>query len=226
MKKIFKISFLMSLLFLGMTNISALERTCVKCGNAIEIPALLPVFVSRLILLIQIVIPIILIVTGLIRYTKAVMSGDDKVIKETNSSFIRSIIAAVLVFIVISIVKTAFTLFDQADTEGSGATNSCVSCFITGDCNKTVCTARDGSKDSHKKDDNGNIIPFKGCSDYSITSEGCPAVAEDGLPCKTVKTENSSVPYCMKACSVLSMSECQKRDDCQVNGPSSCKDKK
>ena len=149
MKKLFNISFITSLLFIGIDNIYALDRTCVKCGDGMEIPSLLPGFVSKLILLAQIAVPIILIVTGMIRYVKAVMSGDDKVIKETNSSFIKSIIAAVVVFITVAIVKTAFNVFDQADTSGDGGTNSCVACFITGDCgDEFSCTGRDGSTTS------------------------------------------------------------------------------
>ncbi|MBP3766091.1 MAG: hypothetical protein J6G98_02815 [Bacilli bacterium] len=162
MKKIFNYSFLMSLLFIGIDNIYALDRTCVKCGDGMEIPSLLPNFVSKLILIAQIAVPIILIVTGMIRYLKAVMSGDDKVIKETNSSFIKSIIAAVAVFISITIVKTAFNVFDQANADGDGATNSCVTCFITGNCQSTACIDRNGNAD-------GTVI--KNCADAQTSDE-------------------------------------------------------
>ncbi len=207
MKKLFKISFLTSILFLGINSVSALERTCVKCGDGIEIPALLPAFVSKLILILQLAVPIILIVTGSIRYAKAVMSGDDKVIKETNASFIKSIIAAIIVFLSVAIVKFAFNILDQSDPNGKGATNSCVTCFITGDCPSSACMGRDGGR---------IVTPQQGCSDYDASS--CPSTAPDGLKCK--KTGST----CQKACNVLSMSECNKRSDCRVNGPSSCTD--
>ena len=208
MKKLFNISFLTSILFLGMNNVSAIERACVKCGDGIEIPALLPSFVSKLVLLLQLAVPIILIVTGSFRYAKAVMSGDDKVIKETNSSFIKSIIAAVVIFLSIAIVKFAFNVFDQADTEGDGGTNSCVACFIKGDCPSAACVGRDGSS---------SYTPQNGCEDFDANS--CPSTAPDGMNCKNTGSS------CQKACAYLSISDCQKRSDCTQNGPSSCTNK-
>ena len=208
MKKLYKFSFLTAILFLGMSNVSALERTCVRCGDGIEIPALLPGLVSKLVLLLQLAVPIILIVTGSLRYAKAVMSGDDKVIKETNASFIKSIIAAIVIFLSIAIIKFAFNLFDQADTDGDGGTNSCVACFIKGDCPSSACIGRDGSR---------VVNPQEGCTDYDAST--CPTTAPDGLKCK--KTGST----CQKACSYLSISECNKRSDCTPQGPSTCVDK-
>lgn len=147
MRKKINYSLFMSTLFLICTSVSAktITRSCVVCGkDALEIPAALPKFVSALITLAQILVPIILIVTGMIRYVKAVASGDDKVTSEVNSSFFKSIIAAVAVFLVVAITKFAFNVYDSAN--GSSDTNSCVSCFITNNCNTATCSSRSSNK--------------------------------------------------------------------------------
>ena len=167
MKKLFKISFFTSILFLGINSASALERTCVRCGDGLEVPSLLPGFISKLVLLLQLAVPIVLIATGSFRYAKAVMSGDDKVIKETNASFIKSIIAAIVIFLSVAIVKFAFNLADQASGEGS--TNSCVSCFIGGNCgSEFTCTGRNGNINRHN---------IKSCADAKTQSE-CQAIGD------------------------------------------------
>ncbi len=183
MKKLFNISFITSLLLIGITNVSALERTCVKCGDGMEIPALLPSFVSKLVLILQLAVPIILIVTGSIRYAKAVMSGDDKVIKETNSSFIKSIIAAVVIFLSIAIVKFAFNIFDQANNS-DGSSNSCVACFISGNCSEVVCTGRDGKAISDYNSDHPKCT-YLGASECSKRDD-----------CVWKSENNSSSPRC------------------------------
>lgn len=140
MKK--KINYILTaiLLFISVDSASAITRECVKCGeDALEIPAQLPNFVSSLITLAQILVPIILIVSGLIKYLKAVTSGEDKVISETNKAFIKSIITAVAIFLVVAIVR--FT-FDVVESAGEEDTTSCISCFITGECTGVTCTSR------------------------------------------------------------------------------------
>ncbi len=143
MRKKINYSLFISALFLMFTSVSAktIARSCVTCGaDALEFPAALPKFVSALITLAQILVPVILIVTGMVRYIKAVASGDDKVVSQVNSSFIKSIIAAVSVFLLVTIVKFSFSVYDKAN--GTNDTNSCVSCFVNNECTETACTSR------------------------------------------------------------------------------------
>lgn len=135
------------LLFISVDSANAITRECVKCGeDALEIPALLPNFVSSLITLAQVLVPIVLIVTGLIKYLKAVTSGEDKVIAETNESFIKSIIAAISVFLIVTLVRFTFNVVEDA---GSDDTTSCISCFVTGECPSTTCIARNGTSPTY-----------------------------------------------------------------------------
>lgn len=134
------ILFSLSLIFTSLGSANAASN-CVSCGpDSLSIPLAIPKFVSKLVTLVQILIPVILIVVGMIKYAKAVTSGEEKVIKETNSSFIRSIITGISIFLVVAIVKFAFGLLGS---EGNGALY-CVSCFISDDNCKTVsCPKRE-----------------------------------------------------------------------------------
>ena len=143
MRKKIDYSLFMGILFLIGTGVSAktITRSCVTCGSgALEFPAALPSFVSSLVTLAQVLVPIILIVTGMVRYIKAVSSGEDKVVSQINGSFIKSIIAAVSVFLIVTIVKFSFSVYDSAN--GTSDTNSCVSCFINNECTEAVCSSR------------------------------------------------------------------------------------
>ena len=164
MKRFFNYSFIICLLLISIDNAYAIERTCVICGeDSMAIPSLLPTFVSRLITLVQILVPIILIVSGLFRYVRAVASGEDKVISEVNKSFIKSIIGAVSIFLIVAIVKFAFGLIDNS-TEN---TTSCVSCFIKGNCSTVVCPSRNSlpsqstsTKSCYQCNSNGSVYKW------------------------------------------------------------------
>ena len=70
--------------------------------------------------IIQIGIPIILIVMGSIDLGKAVLSSDDKKIKEAQGMLIKRCISAVLVFFVVTIVTLVMNLI--ATTEDDDVT--------------------------------------------------------------------------------------------------------
>jgi hypothetical protein len=141
MKKVLNYILLSGLtLFVGINSTFA-AKECVYCSSdSLGIPVGIPNFVSSLVNVAKVLIPILLIVMGMVRYAKVVMSGDDKVIKETNQSFIRSIIAAVFIFLIVSVVQTVFTIIGS-DGKSSLA---CVSCFIGGDCSgiTSACVER------------------------------------------------------------------------------------
>jgi len=59
----------------GITTI----RKCISCGGA-ELPASLPVFSRALITTVQVLVPVIMIVMGIVTLIKAMISGEDKVL--------------------------------------------------------------------------------------------------------------------------------------------------
>lgn len=114
----------------------------VSCGNVITIDSMVPNFVSTLVTIIKIVIPIILIVLGLLDLGKATIAQKDDEIKKAQTTFVKRIIAAVLVFFVVAIVQLVFGLLHGAQSDDPDATNpmACVDCFINGNCDATVVT--------------------------------------------------------------------------------------
>lgn len=127
-------------IFLNMNFVSALSGECVVCGSSsIAIPIAFPKFVSGVIKVVQLLVPLIIIFVGMFEFFKAVINGDDKVYKETTSAFIKRIIAGVVIFLIIALVKLAFNIIGD---EGKNSL-SCVSCFLDLDsCQEQACPAR------------------------------------------------------------------------------------
>ena len=126
----------------------------VACGDAFDIPHQAPSLISFLVNLLKIATPIILIFVSVITLFKAIMASKEDEIKKAQSSLIKKIIAAVMVFFVISIVQ--FVISKVADSSDQGGMESCLSCFLNNDCESSVyyktnvggtyiCTYIDGS---------------------------------------------------------------------------------
>lgn len=75
-----------------------------------------------IILGIEIVVPLILIIYGMIDMAKAVMQDDEKKIKTAQQLLIKKIITAVICFLVIAITKIVVNLVTNSDWE------SCAKC--------------------------------------------------------------------------------------------------
>lgn len=90
---------------------------------------------SLVIMAIQVIVPILLIIWGMIDFVKAVIGGDENKIKDAQKVFIRRIIAAVVVFLMVTIVKLVINLVGQIggeDVENSDTIWNCVDNFING----------------------------------------------------------------------------------------------
>ena len=90
--------------------------------------------VHLIILLIQIAVPILLIIWGMLDFAKAVIGGDEDKIKAGQKLFIKRIIAAVIVFLVVTITILVINLVGEVGAEGvdSGSITSCVQKFVKG----------------------------------------------------------------------------------------------
>lgn len=102
----------------------------VTCGE-MTIEAIIPNLVSGAVTILKIAVPIILIIYGMLDLAKAVMSNDEKTMKEAQGKLIKRIIYAVLVFLIVAIVQTVFALLAKADDNTSSAT-ACIDCFMSG----------------------------------------------------------------------------------------------
>lgn len=110
MKKIFKILYLLIILF----NFNLVYASCSsELGNII---ALVKLFIT----IIQIVASIGLVIMGCLDYFKAVTDSDpDKEIKKATKMFINRLIAGVMIFVVFSIVTFAVDIVAKNNNEES-----------------------------------------------------------------------------------------------------------
>lgn len=107
------------------------EDSIVSCGPDLikDIPSLIPSTIHIIYLILQMVVPVILVVLGVIDFVKALTSQKDDEIKKGQKTFISRLIAGVLVFFIFSIVKLVISLV--ADNDKSAKIINCVDCFIS-----------------------------------------------------------------------------------------------
>ena len=117
--------------YMNLINVLAnLDKTATYTCGGFQFEGLLPYIVSTAITLIQIGVPIILIIWGMMDLGKAVMAQKEDEIKKGQQTFIKRIIAAVIVFFVIVVVKLVVSIIaPEEDT-----ISSCIDCFISGNC--------------------------------------------------------------------------------------------
>ena len=112
----------------------------VQCGDTFDIPYQAPQVISFFVNLLKIATPIILIIVSIIALLKAVSASNEDEIKKAQKGLIRKVIAAVMVFFVISIVQ--FVIMKVADNTVKNTDNkteadnlsTCLSCFLNNDC--------------------------------------------------------------------------------------------
>lgn len=135
MKKKNNIKLLVALIALTMPKIVSAAQYVV-CDNDKKIPYVFASMVSTFITIIKIAVPILLVISGMISFFKVAASSNvDDEMKKAKSKLINSIIAAVIIFFVFSIVNFAVTLV-------AGTNNKfmkCVECFM----NTDKCTVVD-----------------------------------------------------------------------------------
>ena len=139
MKKNKNIKLLVAIITLTMPQIVFATKYIV-CDNDKKIPYVFANMVSTFITIIKIAVPILLVISGMISFFKvASASNVDDEMKKAKSKLINSIIAAVVIFFVFSIVNFAVSLV-------AGTNNKfmkCVECFINTDkCETTEGTTQ------------------------------------------------------------------------------------
>ena len=80
-----------------------LSTQCFVCGNQ-ELPYQLSVFGHNAITIFKILVPIILILLGVIDMVKAISSQKEDEIKKAQQTFVRRLIAGLIIFFVIAII--------------------------------------------------------------------------------------------------------------------------
>lgn len=116
--------FCLALVGLFMTVPVYADITC--AGVAIDNK--IPNTVHTIVLIIQIVVPILLVVFGMMDLMKGVMAQKEDEIKKGQQTFIKRLIAAAIVFFVIAIVKMVVSFVSDDDQD----IISCFNAFING----------------------------------------------------------------------------------------------
>ncbi len=108
--------------------------TTYTCGSGeLKFDGLIPTITSTIVLIIQIGVPVLLIIFGMLDLGKAVIAQKEDEIKKGQSTFFKRLIAAILVFFVVTIVKLVVNFAaDRTDAV------DCIDCFIRGGANCTT----------------------------------------------------------------------------------------
>ena len=114
-----------NLLMLGLQS-----GTTYKCRSLDGFSGALPITVHTVILVIKIAVPILLILFGMIDLGKAVVASKEDEIKKGQQTFIKRLIAAIIVFFVITVVQIVVRFI--APSEDKSTITDCLNCFING----------------------------------------------------------------------------------------------
>ena len=98
----------------------------IQCGDT-KIPYIFAQITSTVILIIQILVPVIIILFGMLDLGKAVMAQKEDEIKKGWQTFIKRLLIGVLVFLVIVIVKFIIGLVAE------NYEINCIDCFVNND---------------------------------------------------------------------------------------------
>ena len=109
----------------------------VSCGSGMlnNIPTSITKTVSTAYRIIQVVVPIILIVMGMITLVRSITAGKEDEIKKAQMAFVKKLIAGALVFFVFVIVKLIISVV--ADGNDKANIMKCADCFLN---NKSCIT--------------------------------------------------------------------------------------
>lgn len=139
MKK--KLSYLLLLVMCSLMMAPVYAKDITGCegilGSKIQIDEKIPNTVHIIFLIIQVVVPILLVILGMVDLMKAVIAGKDDEIKKNQMTFVKRLIAAAIVFFVFLIVKLLVSFV--ADSGDSKNILDCVDCFINGAGSNKVC---------------------------------------------------------------------------------------
>ena len=117
----------------------------VSCGDARDIPIQVPALISFFVNFLKIVTPIILIFIGIITLVKALAASKEDEIKKAQGSLVKKLIAAAMVFFVVTIVQFVISLVADAEYKSSlndktekDNLSSCLKCFLNNECEQTA----------------------------------------------------------------------------------------
>ena len=95
----------------------------------VQIPNGVYNLVHTIVLLIQVAVPILLIIWGMLDFAKSVIGGDEDKIKAGQKIFIKRVIAAVIVFLVVTVVTLLISAVGTLGAEGAASSDTIQNCL-------------------------------------------------------------------------------------------------
>ena len=110
-----------------------LNKETVSCGSGMisGVPSSIPKIVNVAYTVLQIAVPIIIVILGMIDLVKAVMAQKEDEVKKAQMTFIKRLIAGALVFFVFVIVKLLVSVVADNSTSANKIID-CADCFLNG----------------------------------------------------------------------------------------------
>ncbi len=105
------------------------EYTCGNLGTTFS--GYFPYVVHTAVVIIKVAIPILLIIFGMLDLGKAVVASKEDEIKKGQQTFVKRLIAAIIVFFVTLIVQLVVKFAAGRSEDGTTIVN-CMNCFING----------------------------------------------------------------------------------------------
>ena len=130
-----------------------------QCGDSYDIPIQAPEIISLVITFLKILTPIVLIIISIISLVKALGASSEDEIKKAQSRLVKRFVAAIMVFLVITIVQ--FVINKVADDSEKDSISKCLSCLLNNKC-KDV---------QYYRIDDNTCINYEDNSDYD-----CPEI--------------------------------------------------
>lgn len=158
------------------------------------VPDKLPNFTSSLFNIIKVLVPIILIVMGMLDFTKAMMASDEDKMKKSQKSFTTRLLASIIIFLIMAVVQFVFRTIDSGISYKNGF-NKCMNCLL----NNKNCPTK-----------TRQLVKYS-CSDYKVNK--CPKKDSYNTPCSK---ENKK---CEASCqSIDNVTTCYKNKNCEWIG--------
>lgn len=147
-------------------------------------------FIHNIIVVIKIGVPLLLVIFGMLDFVKGVIGGNDDEIKKGQKSFIKRLIAGIVVFFIVAIAQFAISLTEGSDSE-------------IWKCASAIMNGTNETKDNNTNNQNKYEITEekKQCCNYAngvLNSNGY-CVAPEGDSDKASRFNYDSYNNCMKS---------------------------
>lgn len=155
----------------------------VVCGNNKKFPFAFATVIAIFLVIVRIVVPLLLVITGMISFIKVTISSKaEEEMDKTKKKLITNILTAVIIFFLIPIIRTVFSISFGSDN----SFNSCLTCMSNPfNCEVAESTAArlcpGLMSDQSSYDDNCNYTGLKKeLVDYRTGSNGVTAYTSAG----------------------------------------------